>query len=65
MPKARSRSNRGRKAKESRPLWKRFFGFIASPVGRRLILIVVIVVLLYVSWEGMLRLFGYGLIIMA
>ena len=65
MPKAKSRSNRGRKAKESRPLWKRFFGFMASPVGRRLILIVVIVVLLYVSWEGMLRLFGYGLIIIA
>jgi S-DNA-T family DNA segregation ATPase FtsK/SpoIIIE len=65
MPKAKSRSNTGRKAKESRPLWKRFFGFIASPVGRRLILIVVIVVLLYVVWEGMLRLFGYGLIIIA
>ena len=65
MPKARSRSNPGRKAKESRPLWKRFIGFIASPVGRRLILIVVIVVLLYVLWEGMLRLFGYGLIIIA
>ena len=60
MPKAKSRSNTGRKAKESRPAWKRFF---ASPVVRRLILIVVIVVLLYVLWEGMLRLFGYGLVI--
>jgi hypothetical protein len=65
MPKAKSRSNPGRKAKEGQPLWKRFFGFIASPVGRRLILIVVIVILLYVLWEGMLRLFGYGLIIIA
>jgi len=34
-------------------------------VGRRLILIVVVVVLLYVLWEGMLTLFGYGLIIIA
>jgi len=32
---------------------------------RRLILIVVTVVLLYVLWEGMLTLFGYGLIIIA
>ncbi|MEA1872312.1 MAG: DNA translocase FtsK [Chloroflexota bacterium] len=65
MSKARSRSNLRQKAKESRPAWKRFFGFIASPVIRRLILIVVIVVLLYVLWEGMLTLFGYGLIIIA
>jgi len=65
VSKARTRSNRGRKAKESRPAWKRFFGFIASPVVRRLILILVIVVLLYVLWEGMLSLFGYGLIIIA
>jgi len=34
-------------------------------VVRRLILIVVIVVLLYVLWEGILTLFGYGLIILA
>jgi len=65
VSKARSRSKPGRKAKESRPAWKRFFGFIASPVGRRLILIIVIVVLLYVLWQGMLTLFGYGLIIIA
>jgi S-DNA-T family DNA segregation ATPase FtsK/SpoIIIE len=64
VAKARSRSNPRRKAKESRPAWKRFFGFVASPVIRRLILIVVIVVLLYVLWDGMLTLFGYGLIIM-
>jgi S-DNA-T family DNA segregation ATPase FtsK/SpoIIIE len=65
VSKARSRSNPGRKTKENRPAWKRFFGFIASPVVRRLILIVVIVVLLYVLWEGLLALFGYGLIIVA
>jgi len=65
VPKTRSRSKPRGKAKESRPAWKRFFGFIASPVVRRLILIVVIVALLYVLWEGMLTLFGYGLIIIA
>ena len=65
MSKARSGSKPRRKAKESRPAWKRFFSFIASPVVRRLILIVVIVVLLYVLWEGMLALFGYGIIIIA
>ncbi|HEY4712424.1 MAG TPA: hypothetical protein VIH69_07140, partial [Dehalococcoidia bacterium] len=65
MAKARSRSKPGRKAKESRPAWKRFFSFIVSPMVRRLILIVVTVVLLYVLWEGMLTLFGYGLIIIA
>jgi S-DNA-T family DNA segregation ATPase FtsK/SpoIIIE len=62
VSKARSGSKSGRKSKESRPLWKRFF---ASPVIRRLILIVVIAVLLYVLWDRMLALFGYGLIIMA
>jgi len=65
VAKAKSRSNPGRKAKGSRPAWKRFFGFLASPVGRRLIVIVVIVVLLYVLWEDILTLFGYGLIIIA
>jgi S-DNA-T family DNA segregation ATPase FtsK/SpoIIIE len=62
VSKARSGSKSGRKSKESRPLWKRFF---ASPVTRRLILIVVIAVLLYVLWDRMLALFGYGLIIIA
>ncbi len=62
MSKARSGSKSGRKAKESRPLWKRFF---ASPVTRRLILIVVVAVLLYVIWDRMWALFGYGLIIIA
>jgi len=62
VSKTRSGSKSGRKSKESRPLWKRFF---ASPVIRRLILIVVIAVLLYVLWDRMLALFGYGLIIIA
>lgn len=65
MSKTKSGSKPGRKAKESRPAWKRFFSFIASPVVRRLILIVVIVALLYKLWPDMLTLFGYGLIIIA
>jgi S-DNA-T family DNA segregation ATPase FtsK/SpoIIIE len=70
--KARSWSKPRQKAKESRPAWKRFFSFIASPVVRRLILIVVAVVLLYLfiprlvalgarAWESSLELFGAGL----
>ncbi|MGB5925462.1 MAG: hypothetical protein WBH01_05135, partial [Dehalococcoidia bacterium] len=65
MSKVRSRSKSGRKANESRPAWKRFLGFMASPVVRRLILIVVITVLLYALWGRLLTLFGYGLIIIA
>jgi S-DNA-T family DNA segregation ATPase FtsK/SpoIIIE len=65
VTKARSRSKPGRKVKESQPTRKRFFIFIASPVVRRLILIVLIVVLLYVFWKAILTLFGYGLIIIA
>jgi S-DNA-T family DNA segregation ATPase FtsK/SpoIIIE len=65
VSKTRSVSKSGRKAKESQSARKRFFGFIASPVVRRLILIVVVVVLLYVLWGRMLSLFGYGLIIIA
>jgi S-DNA-T family DNA segregation ATPase FtsK/SpoIIIE len=65
VSKARSGSKSGRKAKESQSAWKRFFSFIASPVVRRLILIVVVVVLLYVLWGDILKLFGYGLIIIA
>jgi S-DNA-T family DNA segregation ATPase FtsK/SpoIIIE len=62
VSKARSGSKSGRKVKESRPLWKRFF---ASPVVRRLILIVAITVLLYVLWDRVFALFGYGLVIIA
>jgi S-DNA-T family DNA segregation ATPase FtsK/SpoIIIE len=62
VSKARSGSKSGRKAKESWPLWKRFF---ASPVVRRLILIVVMVILLYFFWKNIFTLFGYGLIIIA
>jgi len=65
VAKTKSGAKSGRKAKESQPAWKRFFSFIASPIVRRLILIVVIVVLLYVLWDDILRLFGYGLIIIA
>jgi len=81
MPKAGSaplRVRRGnpkpkRKANNQRPGGKGFFSFIVSPVIRRLILIVVIVVALYlwgpvwgpVIWENMLTLFGLGLAIIA
>jgi len=65
VPKTRSRSGPRGKEKEGRPARKPFFGFIVSPVVRRLILIVVIVALLYVLWEGILALFGYGLVIIA
>lgn len=65
MSKARSRAKTRRKAEESRPAWKRFFSFIASPLVRRLILIVVIVVLLYMLWADIFELLGYGLIIIA
>ena len=65
MAKTRSGSKSGRKAKGNQSAWKRFFNFVASPVVRRLILIVVIVVLLYVLWGNILKLFGYGLVIIA
>jgi S-DNA-T family DNA segregation ATPase FtsK/SpoIIIE len=65
VAKTKSGSKSGRKAKESRPAWKRFFSFIASPVVRRLILIVVIVVLLYIIWDSMFALLGYGLVLIA
>jgi len=75
VAKARSGSKPGRKAEESRPAWKRFFGFIASPVVRRLILIVVIVALLCLfaarlviwatgMWESFLGFFGVGLAVL-
>jgi DNA segregation ATPase FtsK/SpoIIIE, S-DNA-T family len=65
VAKTRSGSKSGRKAKGNQSAWKRFFNFVASPVVRRLILIVVIVVLLYVLWGNILKLFGYGLVIIA
>jgi S-DNA-T family DNA segregation ATPase FtsK/SpoIIIE len=65
VAKTKSGSKSGRKAKESQPAWRRFFSFIASPIVRRLILIVVIVVLLYILWDRVLTLLGYGLIIIA
>jgi DNA segregation ATPase FtsK/SpoIIIE, S-DNA-T family len=65
MSKARSGSKSRRTAKESRPARKGFLGFITSPVVRRLLLVVLIVVLLYVLWDDILSLFGYGLVIVA
>lgn len=65
MLKAKSRSTSKRKAEGRRPTANGFLGFIAAPIVRRLLLVIVVVVLLYVLWEGMLRLFGYGLVIMA
>ena len=64
-----------RKKAKSRPEQKSFLSFIASPVVRRLILIVVIIGLLYyfrlrlvswttAAWEDILASFGFGLIIM-
>ncbi len=65
-----------RKKAKTRPERKPFLGFIASPVVRRLILIVVIIGLLYhfrlhlaswttAAWEDILTSFGFGLIIIA
>jgi hypothetical protein len=80
MPKAGSaplRVRRGnpkpkRKANNQRPGRKGFLSFIVSPVGRRLILVVVIIGLLYwftprlinlgvAAWQSSLELFGAGL----
>ncbi len=71
MPKASRRvtSRPKQKAMEYRPLWKRFFAFLGSPVVRRLALLIVVIALLYwwgaVAWERLVRLFGFGLIIIA
>ena len=74
MAKARGKPKPGkpgvnRKTKESRPPRGRFFSFIASPVIRRLTLGVAVICLLYfwgaVIWEGLLTLFGAGLVILA
>jgi DNA segregation ATPase FtsK/SpoIIIE, S-DNA-T family len=65
VSKAKGRSKPRRKAAERQPARQGFLGIITSPVVRRLLLIIVVVVLLYVVWAGMLRLFGYGLVIVA
>ena len=65
-----------RKRAKNRPARRSSLGFIASPVVRRLILVVVIIGLLYyfrlhlvswttAAWEDILTLFGFGLIIIA
>jgi DNA segregation ATPase FtsK/SpoIIIE, S-DNA-T family len=60
-----SKSEPRRKAKKSQSASKRFLGFMARPAVRRLIMVVVGVVLLYVFWEAVFALFGWGLIIVA
>ncbi|HUX48593.1 MAG TPA: DNA translocase FtsK [Dehalococcoidia bacterium] len=65
MSKARSKPQPRRRTKERQSAGKRFFSFVASPVVRRLILSIIIIVLLYVLWEGIFVLFGWGLIIIA
>ena len=74
MPRTKQRSTFRPKQKrvKSRPARKGFFSFIASPVARRLTLVVVIVGLLYwfrpslIAWgASIFTLFGFGLIIIA
>ena len=78
MPKAKRRtiSRSKRREVKSRPWWKRFFGFIALPVVRRIIVLIIVIALLYVFvprllvwgagvWQSALGLFGAGLAILA
>ena len=65
MSKARNKPQPRQRTKARQSAGKRFFSFIASPVVRRLILIIIIITLLYVLWEGIFVLFGWGLIIIA
>jgi len=65
VSKARSKPQPRQRTKERRSAGKRFFNFVASPAIRRLIFSIVIIVLLYVLWEGIFILFGWGLIIIA
>ena len=70
ISKPRAKSRARQKSVKSQPWWKRFFGFIASPIIRRLILILIIIGLLYwftprlIGWGvNILTLFGLGLAI--
>ncbi len=65
MPRTGTRSKPRRKARGRPSAWLRFSGFFARPVVRRITLIVVIVVLLYVLWDGIFALFGWGLTMIA
>ncbi len=65
MAKAKSKSKPRRKAKQRQSAGRRFLAFIASPVVRRLLLVVAVVVLFYMFWERVLALFGWGLVIVA
>ena len=61
--KSKSKAKPRPKASESRPKRKKGSGFGDSPVVGRIILVVVAVVLLYVLWEGIFAVFGWGLLI--
>jgi len=63
VSKAKSKSKPRPKALESRSKRKAGSGFGDSPVVGRIILVVVAVVLLYVLWEGIFAVFGWGLVI--
>lgn len=76
MPKKNTNSKPRRRTRRSKPLWKRFFSFLVSPPGRRLVLFIIALVLLYIfvprllalgarAWENCLELFGIGLLIAA
>ena len=65
MAKAKSKSRPRRKAKQRQSAGMRFLAFIASPVVRRLLLVVAVVALFYVFWERVVALFGWGLVIVA
>jgi S-DNA-T family DNA segregation ATPase FtsK/SpoIIIE len=65
VSKARSGSKSGRTTKENQSTLKRFFSFVASPPVRRLILLVVVVAVLFVIWNDMFALLGYGLVLIA
>ena len=67
--KSKAKPRAKRRSSKNTTFWRRFLGFLAIPLVRRLVLIAVVVGLLYlwgaVIWEATLSLFGYGLIIIA
>ena len=78
MPKKRRavKTAARRKTSKEKPLWKRFFSFIASPPVIRLLLVIIAAGLIYwfwpditrwaaTTWESLLELFGIGLVLIA
>ena len=78
MPKRRrtAKPTPRRKTTKGPPLWKRFFGFIASPPVIRLLLVIVAIGLIWLfwpviaewvsaTWEGLLELLGLGFVFAA